>query len=106
MEIPTVKVEHAPSPNVKDEDSDYEGTPFPDDDDIYEHDNDLDFATAQQNVWLSHVPKSLWESLASFDDDEEIEIGTIRVERKGNVDSRVSVSRPCLHNQLTLTRSA
>ena len=93
MEIPTVKVEHAPSPNVKDEDSDYDASPYPDDDDIYEDAGDLDFATAQQNVWLSHVPKSLWESLASFEDDEEIEIGTIRVEKKGEIDSRVSLAK-------------
>ena len=79
--IPTVKVEQAPSPNVKPEPGDAAPSPYMDEDDLYEEDaGDLDFSQAQQQLWLSHIPRSLWETWSSLSDDEEIEIGTIRVE--------------------------
>ena len=80
MEIPTMKIEHVPSSGIKGEISDDGMSPYPEDDDIYEDPGDLDFSSAQQNLWVSHVPRSLWEAWAALGDDDEIEIGTIRVE--------------------------
>ena len=79
--IPTVKVEQVPSPHVKPEPRDGAPSPYMDEEDLYEEDaGDLDFSQAQQQLWLSHIPRSLWETWSSLSDDEEIEIGTIRVE--------------------------
>jgi transcription initiation factor TFIIF subunit beta len=50
------------------------------DEDIYEDAGDLDFSNAGQSVWLTRIPKALWEHWAHLDDDEEIQIGTVRVE--------------------------
>ena len=60
------------------------------DDDIYEDAGDLDFSAAGRSVWLSRLPRQLWENWAQIDDDEEIEIGTIRVEGHSNEIKRVS----------------
>ncbi|KAI0444831.1 transcription initiation factor IIF, beta subunit-domain-containing protein [Xylaria telfairii] len=55
------------------------------DDDIYEDAGDLEFAEfnpstnpAAADVYLTHVPKYLYQAWASLDDDEEIRIGTVR----------------------------
>ena len=48
--------------------------------DIYEDAGDLEFAGAAQGLYLTRVPKFLWESWSKLDDDQEIQIGTIRVE--------------------------
>ncbi|KAI4256795.1 MAG: hypothetical protein L6R42_006012 [Xanthoria sp. 1 TBL-2021] len=50
------------------------------DDDIYEDAGDLDFSHAVQGLYLTRIPKYLWESWSTLDDDEEIRIGTVRVE--------------------------
>ncbi|KAI5287972.1 hypothetical protein KEM54_005570 [Ascosphaera aggregata] len=63
---------------IKPEPSNHYDTSF--DDDIYEDTGDLDFSQAMQDVWLARLPKALWESWAKLDADEEIEIGTLRVE--------------------------
>ncbi|KAG8530839.1 uncharacterized protein KY384_004196 [Bacidia gigantensis] len=48
--------------------------------DIYEDAGDLDFADSGQNVFLARLPKFLWESWSHLDDDEEVQIGRIRIE--------------------------
>ena len=83
-----MKVEEAQSPNVKPEPSDDGVSTYPDDDDVYEDTGDLEFPAALPNLWLGHVPRSLWEAVASLPDEEEIEIGTVRVE---NSNDRVSL---------------
>ena len=60
------------------------------DEDLYEDAGDLDFSAAGQNVWLSRLPRQLWENWAQIDDDEEIEIGTMRIEGQPNDIKRVS----------------
>lgn len=50
------------------------------DDDIYEDAGDLDFAATSQGLYLVRVPKFLWENWSKLDDDEEIGLGTIRIE--------------------------
>ncbi|KAJ5355064.1 uncharacterized protein N7496_012276 [Penicillium cataractarum] len=65
------------------------------DDDIYEDAGDLDFSASAQNVWLSRLPQQLWDHWATMDenadDDEEIEIGTIRIEGEPGDLKRVSL---------------
>jgi transcription initiation factor TFIIF subunit beta len=93
--IPTVKVERAPSPHVKPEPGNTVPSPYMDEDDLYEEDpGDLDFSQAQQQLWLSHIPRSLWETWSSIGDDEEIDIGTIRVEGMETDPRRVCTSHP------------
>lgn len=62
-----------------------------DDEDLYEDAGDLDFTNAAQSVWLSRLPRSLWEywSKLGDDDDEEIQIGTVRIEGGPNDLKRV-----------------
>lgn len=50
------------------------------DEDIYEDAGDLDFTGAEQGVYLTRLPKFLWESWSKLDDGQEIQVGTIRVE--------------------------
>ncbi|KAI9809049.1 MAG: hypothetical protein M1825_002338 [Sarcosagium campestre] len=49
------------------------------DDDVYEDAGDLDFSNVL-DVQLMRLPKWLWDQWSKFDDDEQIEIGTVRVE--------------------------
>ncbi|OJJ46126.1 hypothetical protein ASPZODRAFT_133124 [Penicilliopsis zonata CBS 506.65] len=60
-------------------------------DDIYEDAGDLDFSNAAKDVWLSRIPRPLWEHWSKLDDDEEIQIGTIRIEGPLNDIKRVSL---------------
>lgn len=60
-----------------------------DDEDLYEDAGDLDFTLAAQNVWMSRLPRQLWEHWSQLDDDEEIEIGTVRIEGDVNDLKRV-----------------
>lgn len=60
-----------------------------DEDDLYEDAGDLDFTNGGQNVWLSRIPRSLWEHWSKIDDDEEIQVGTIRIEGDPNDIKRV-----------------
>ncbi|OJJ84672.1 transcription factor IIF subunit TFG2 [Aspergillus glaucus CBS 516.65] len=64
---------------------------FDDEDDLYEDAGDLDFTNSTQNVWLSRIPRSLWEHWSKLDDDEEIQVGTIRIEGEPNDIKRVSL---------------
>lgn len=87
--IPTMKIENAPSPRIKDEVVDASPSPYMEEDDVYEDAGDLDFSNAQQQLWLSRVPKSLWAIWASLPEEGEIDIGTIRVEGDRNDPKRV-----------------
>lgn len=88
--IPTVKVE------AMDSRINMEDTPSPsdvgmEDADLVEEEEDLDFSRAQQPLWLSKLPKYLWETLAKISDNDEIELGTIRVEGTLENPTRVSL---------------
>ena len=48
--------------------------------DIYEDAGDLDFARAAQSAYLTRIPKFLWENWSKVEDDEEVILGTVRVE--------------------------
>ena len=99
--LPVVKVEQAPSPDFKDEPSEDGTTPFPDDDDLYEDPGDLDFSAAQQSLWLSHIPRSLWEALTQIEDEEEVEVGTLRIEGANSTNDRVCNFGPYSHTPTT-----
>ena len=102
--IPKVKLEPVPDENIKREPLDTP-SPFADEDeDMYEDAGDLDFSQAQQQLWLSHIPRTLWEKLSKLQDDDEIEIGKIRVEGTESNPSRVRwpLSRRKLGTRLTL----
>ncbi|KAL1965804.1 hypothetical protein VTN77DRAFT_5125 [Rasamsonia byssochlamydoides] len=87
-----VKQEPGSTPYIK-PDPDSRETPAGtlSDEDIYEDAGDLDFSQAGQNVWLTRIPKALWEHWSKLDDDEEIQIGTIRVEGDPTDIKRVSL---------------
>jgi len=86
---PAVKLESLPDHHVKME-TDTPSPPMDDDmEDVYEDAGDLDFSQAQQPLWLSHIPRSLWETWSTLGDDEEIELGTIRIEGSESNPQRV-----------------
>lgn len=60
------------------------------DDDIYEDAGDLDFSSAARGLYLTRIPTYLWESWSQLDENEEIRLGTIRVE--GSIDRPIRVS--------------
>ena len=50
------------------------------DDGLYEDAGDLEFADADQGLYLTRVPKFLWERWSQLDDNQEVTIGTVKVE--------------------------
>jgi hypothetical protein len=97
--LPRVKVEGVQDGPIKAEPADVDmPSPYMDgDDDELDEGGDLDFGYAQRQLWLTQIPKRLWESLEEVKGqgpDDEIEIGTLRVEGPENNPSRV-----CLHRQ-------
>ena len=82
---PTIKVEGAGSQNgpgttIKAEPGSTGASPAGLDDDIYEDAGDLDFTQADQAVYLTRLPKWLWDAWSKLDDDAEVQIGMVRVE--------------------------
>ena len=93
-----VSVEH----QVKPEPDSLAGTPSAlSDDDIYEDAGDLDFSNIA-NVHLLRLPKWLWENWANIDDDEQIELGVVRVENLDNNEQKVA-TRLLLSKRLSET---
>ncbi|EGE06650.1 transcription initiation factor IIF subunit beta [Trichophyton equinum CBS 127.97] len=84
-----VKAEPPANPGIKEE-PDTKDTNMSDED-IYEDTGDLDFTNAFQNVWLTRIPRTLWEQWSKLDDDEEIQIGTVRVEGDPTDIKRISL---------------
>lgn len=61
------------------------------DEDIYEDTGDLDFAGSDQGFYLTRLPKFLWDNWSKLDDNQEIQVGTIRVEGGLNDVKRMSL---------------
>ncbi|KAI0387518.1 transcription initiation factor IIF, beta subunit-domain-containing protein [Hypomontagnella monticulosa] len=85
MAAPRVKAEQAikPEPGIKPESDDIGRSPSAmSEDDIYEDAGDLEFYepndTSNSGVYLTHVPKYLYDAWANMDDDAEIQVGTLR----------------------------
>ncbi|KAL1651352.1 hypothetical protein SLS58_000692 [Diplodia intermedia] len=71
-----------PDPDIKSP----SGPGFADVDDMYEDTGELNIPTdfGDRQVWLTRVPKWLWEVLSKAEDDDEIEIGRILEWQEGN----------------------
>ena len=102
MNIPTVKVEHddgsspGVQPRVKTEPDSVGASPSAlNDEDIYEDTGELDFSNSQ-NMYLLRLPKWLWENWSQIDDDEQIQLGTVRVEDLGQDKNGVHNQKVCL----------
>lgn len=48
--------------------------------DVYEDAGDLDFGESANGVYLTRIPRFLWKAWSQMDDDQEIQLGTVRVE--------------------------
>lgn len=101
-DIPTVKLESGPisfdadEPRIKQDPDFAGGSPAAlSDDDMYEDAGDLDFSNAQNGVWLTRLPKFLWENWSKIGDDEEIQLGTIRLEDPQGDNTRVGCTPTC-----------
>ena len=66
------------------------------DEDLYEDAGDLDYANAISGVYLTRIPRYLWENWSKLDDEEEIRLGTIRMEG-GGTDNIQRVRRQSKH---------
>lgn len=95
-DAPSIKVEPTqPDPNgqdarIKPDPDSLGASPGPQlEDDIYEDAGDLEFSGAEQGLYLAKVPKFLWDNWSKLDDNQEIQIGTVRVEGDLNDIKRV-----------------
>lgn len=86
-----IKQEPGAAPFIKPDPDSKEGLAGLSDDDLYEDTGDLDFTQAGQNVWLTRIPTDLWKHWSQLDDDEEIQIGTVRVEGEAHDIKRISL---------------
>ncbi|KAK5073863.1 hypothetical protein LTS08_002037 [Lithohypha guttulata] len=87
--IPTIKFEG--DHNVKMEDVNSPSAASEQYADDVEDDPELNTENAHKILWMSKLPKYLWEALENANDDDEIEIGTIRVEGAFDNPERVSL---------------
>ncbi len=58
-----------------------EGSPTPMDEDIYEDAGDLEFFdpnSHEGSLYLARVPHYVWAAWDTLDEDEEIQVGTVR----------------------------
>jgi transcription initiation factor TFIIF subunit beta len=97
--IPSVKVEPSDNPSLagittikRDPDSVAASPSAFTEDDAYEDVGDLDFSQASQSLYLMRIPKFLWDAWADYDDDDEIRLGTVRVEQVGADQQRVCLA--------------
>ncbi|KAK4697621.1 transcription initiation factor TFIIF subunit beta, partial [Lecanoromycetidae sp. Uapishka_2] len=67
-------------PRIKPDPESVGDSPAAQDDDVYEDAGDLDFSGAEPALYLTRIPKFLWEQWSKLDDNQEIQIGTVRVE--------------------------
>lgn len=98
MNIPSVKVEHDAddyNPHIKSELPSAAASPAAmSEDDVYEDTGDLDFSQVQ-SVFLMKLPHWLWENWSKIDDDEEIQLGMIRVEELGKGPNGEQAQKVC-----------
>ena len=83
-DVPSIKVENpmnGQTPLIKPEPDSTGASPAAHtDDDVYEDAGDLEFAGADQGLYLTRLPKFLWERWSQLDENQEITIGAVRVE--------------------------
>ena len=86
-----VKPDPDATPQIKIEQDGVSPSPYMEEDDIYEDAGDLDFTNAAQPLWLARLPAAMWNAWADMADDEEIELGTVRIEGDFSAPTRVSL---------------
>jgi transcription initiation factor TFIIF subunit beta len=69
-------------PQIKPDPDSLGASPAAQDDDVYEDAGDLDFSESEPGLYLTRIPKFLWDKWSKLDDNQEIQIGTVRVEGK------------------------
>ncbi|KAF8537233.1 transcription initiation factor IIF, beta subunit [Trichophaea hybrida] len=62
---------------------------FPDDEEFYEDSGDLDLSNGDRAVWLVKLPQFLAERWNAIDEDEEITLGTVKVDRNASEQKQV-----------------
>ena len=67
-------------PQIKPDPDSLGGSPAAQDEDVYEDAGDLDFSGTEPGLYLTRIPKFLWERWSKLDDNQEVQIGTLRVE--------------------------
>lgn len=88
MEVPSIKLDG--DVQIKTEgDSFIHSSGLVGEDDIYEDAGDLDFGEQPQQLMLTRVPKYLWKTWSQMDDEQEVQIGLVRVEGEGTGNKRV-----------------
>ncbi len=75
------------------------------DEDLYEDAGDLDFSGAIQGLYLTRIPRFLWENWSKIDDDQEIQLGTVRIEGTGSDIKRVRYYLELLLSSLRTTQA-
>ena len=89
MEVPNIKLDG--DIQIKTEGDSFMHSPrLVGEDDIYEDAGDLDFGDQPPELMLTGVPKFLWKTWSHMDDEQEIQIGLIRVEHDSAGTKRVS----------------
>ncbi|KAL9638716.1 MAG: hypothetical protein Q9164_001389, partial [Protoblastenia rupestris] len=96
MDIPSIKVEggaaNGQGPRIKQDPDAMATSPAAhSEEDLYEDAGDLDFMGSEQSVYLTRIPKFLWECWSKLDDDQEIQIGRLRVEGQPGEIKRMSM---------------
>ena len=80
-DVPTIKVDgNGREPRLKPDPDSIGASPAAQDDDIYEDAGDLEFSQDPSTIYLTRLPKFLWEKWSKLDDNDEIQIGTVRIE--------------------------
>jgi transcription initiation factor TFIIF subunit beta len=69
-----------------------------DEEDIYEDAGDLDFSQADQNAWLVRLPNYVWDSWSKIGEDEEIRLGTVRMEPGADGKQKVNFALSSVNN--------
>jgi len=60
-------------------------------DDKFEDAGELDLSAAQDNILLTRMPKITWEALSALKDDDEIQVGMLRMEGDTQNPAKVSL---------------
>lgn len=81
MAEPRVKAEDGPQIKIDPADA---ASPMPMEEDDYEDTGELTIPTGAEEAgaWLAKLPKWLWEAWENIAEDEEIELGKVRVYNK------------------------
>ena len=100
MEVPSIKLDG--DVHMKTEADSFIHSPgLVGEDDIYEDAGDLDFGEQPQQLMLTRVPKYLWKTWSQMDDEQEIQIGLVRVEGEGTGTKRVCQACAAFERVLT-----